>query len=290
MKKPPTNFIGIGGQKCASTWIYDILVGHPEVCLSKNKELDFFSNYWDRGFEWYRAQFESNVADQAVAVGEVSPSYLYDMDAPMRVRQYDRDMKIIVTLRNPVERAYSNHKHNIRHGFVLSGDLTFESGLQTNPTYIEHGLYAAHLQHWYESFPKDQILVVLFDDIVNAPSSVALAVYRFLGIDDGYVSSALGKKSNESVAVTNVSLALRIDRLRKSINGAGMTWVWALFRGLGLRRLYRQLNTRDIDQAIPKMRPETCAYLSTFYLDDIINTERLLGRDLAAWKKADLSH
>lgn len=289
MKKSLPNFIGIGGQKCASTWIYDILAGHPEVCLSKNKELDFFSNYWDRGFEWYQAQFESGLAAQAIVVGEVSPSYLYDMDAPLRVRQYDRDMKIIVTLRNPVERAYSNHKHNIRQGFVFSGDLTFESSLQTNPTYIEHGLYAAHLQHWYESFPKDQILVVFFDDIVNAPSSVALTVYRFLGIDDGYVSSAFGKKSNESVAVANVGLALRIDQLRKSINGVGMTWVWVLFRGLGLRWLYRRLNTRNIEQAIPGMRPETRAYLNSLYLDDISNTERLLGRDLAAWKQAGLA-
>ena len=285
MKDIKISFIGIGGQKCASTWIYDILADQKEVALSRAKELDFFSNYWDRGYGWYENQFERDRLIAAKVIGEVSPSYLSDTDAPARAAQYNPDMRIILTLRNPIDRAYSNHKHNIRQGFVFGDDLSFEKSLAENPTYIEHGYYGKHLEKWLKYFPKEQILIIYFEDIVANPEGVAAGVYRFLGISEDFVTANFRKKSNESVAVANVRLALFVDGIRNYVKASNMiSWVWGLLNMLGVRAIYRLLNMREVNSKIPKMLPETRDYLASLYRSDIDLLESIVGHPLTGWR------
>lgn len=278
------NFIGVGGQKCASTWVYDILYGHPDVILSHEKELDFFSNLWDRGYGWYESQFMLNKGNGVMLIGEVSPSYLSDTDAPARAAEYNSNIKVIVTVRNPIDRAYSNHKHNIRHGFVVDRDWSFEKAMAENPSYVEHGFYGKHILNWLKYFPRDQIMVVFFDDIVINPHVVARDIYRFLGITDSYVSSQISKKSNESVAVANVRLAMRVDWVRKKIRYSRFSWVWDVLRYAGLRNVYRTFNMRDVNATIPKMLPSTRLQLADIYRRDIEILEKITGRNLDGWK------
>ncbi len=105
-------FLGIGAQKSATTWLYDILSDHPDVCLSEQKELDFFSHYFDFGYQWYERQFPVHGAE--CIAGEVSPSYFHSPAVPERVHAYAPDIKLILLLREPVQRAISNHKHEVR--------------------------------------------------------------------------------------------------------------------------------------------------------------------------------
>ena len=89
--------IGIGAQKCASTWIYDILADHPEVTLSKKKELDFFSYHYENGYSWYEQQFQEK-ANTLMAI-EISPSYFNEASVPERIITYSKDIRIILSLR-----------------------------------------------------------------------------------------------------------------------------------------------------------------------------------------------
>lgn len=280
------SFIGVGGQKCASTWIYDILADHPDVCISKDKELDFFSNFWDRGYAWYEGKFDLERARVAEAVGEVSPSYLSDTDSAERAAKYNKDMKVIVTLRNPIDRAYSNHKHNIRQGFVPDGDMGFEKSLAENPTYIEHGYYGRYLKNWLRNFPRHQVQVIFFEDIVANPGGVAESVYRFLGVSENFVSKNLRKKSNESVAVANVKVARFIDGIRNRVRASWLfSWIWDVLHILGIRAIYRILNMRNVEAVIPKMLPATRAHLSAVFRSDIELLESIVGRPLTSWMK-----
>jgi len=286
MNNLKVSFIGVGGQKCASTWIYDILADHPDVCLSKDKELDFFSNFWDRGYAWYMGKFDLARARAAVAVGEVSPSYLSDTDSAERAAKYNKDMKVIVTLRSPIDRAYSNHKHNIRQGFVPDEDMSFEKSLAENPTYVEHGYYGRYLKNWLRHFPNSQIQFIFFEDIVANPEEVAASVYRFLGVSENFVSKSLRKKSNESVAVANVKVARFVDWIRNSVRSSWLfSWIWDVLNILGIRAMYRALNMRDVGTAIPKMLPATRTNLAAAYKEDIELLESIVGRPLIGWMK-----
>ena len=125
MQNTKINFLVIGAQKCASTWIYDILRDHRQVLLSERKELDFFSYHYERGFQWYERQF--GPPNGWLAVGEISPSYFHEPAVPARLGEYLPEAKIIVSLRDPVERALSHHRHAVRVGDVVGDDLSFEA-------------------------------------------------------------------------------------------------------------------------------------------------------------------
>jgi len=276
------SFIGIGAQKCASTWIYDILHDHPQVRLSGHKELDFFSYRFERGFQWYSRQFGQ--PDAAKAVGEISPSYFHEPMAPRRLRRHLPETRIILSLRDPVERALSQHRHAVRVGDVTGEDLSFESALRTNPTYLEQGRYATHLARWLACFPRQQMLVLFFEDILREPQRVAWRVYRFLGVDTAHRSLSLGQSSNVSHVLPYRTLEKARKALRSGAGSIGLERLWECAARLGARRLYHKLNRRPSEEAIPRVEQATVNELRAFFHDEMVRLERLTGRDLGNWR------
>lgn len=200
MVKP--TFLGIGAQKCASTWMHKILDDHPEIFVSDPKELDFFSYRYDRGYTWYEHHFSK--AGTARAIGEVSPSYFCDPSAPDRVAEYDPAIKIVLTLRDPVERAFSNHLHEIRKGHFTGQDLRFEAGLASNPMYLFQSRYGTHLANWLRVFPKDRLLLLVQEEILADPVAEARRLHSFLGVAPGHRSSLLFRRSHEKIGRAHV--------------------------------------------------------------------------------------
>lgn len=276
-------FVGIGAQKCASSWIYDILSDHPEVCVSERKEINYFTHYYDNGQNWYENHFRCK--SSARAVGEISPSYFHESSAPGRVKRYLPNARILVSLRDPVERALSQHRHLVRIGVITGPDLSFESGLENNPSYVEQCLYATHLARWLDQFGLDNTLVVLMDDIRSDAVDVARNIYRFLGVSVKHHSSALMKKSNPSYAVRNRGLEDAVKFIRSSAKRIGLKWVWDGIGNTGLRRFYRAMNRTASEKVIPEPKPETLARLRKEFATEVDALEKLLGRDLSAWKQ-----
>jgi hypothetical protein len=283
LSKP--NFLGIGAQKCASTWLYDILSDHPEACLSNTKELDFFSNFYDFGYQWYERQFEPNAS--ARVMGEVSPSYFHHTTAPQRVRDYAPNMQLIVFLREPVQRALSNHKHEVRIGHFSGTDLSFEKGLQNNPQYIEQGLYATHLERWLRYFDRQQLLVVLFDDVVADGSAVARRIYEFLRIDVQHVPAALSQRSNESYVNRSAKLEASKNFVRSILRGLRLGWLWDRLGKAGLQKAYRAVNRLEPDNVIPPLQPQTRQQLDNLFADEISRLETLTDLNLDRWRAGD---
>jgi len=274
-------FIGIGAQKCASSWLFDILADHPEAALSGKKELDFFSYHYENGYEWYEQQFSNKPG--AKAVGEISPSYFNEASVPERAKLYSPDLRILLSLRDPVERALSQHRHLVRIGTVSGPDYRFEKALADNPSYIEQGLYATHLSRWLESFPENQIFVVLMDDIKNHPDETARKVYRFLGIAEDHQSAALHEKSNPSYVVRSRGLDSVVCTLRGVATRLGIDSVWRGLGRLGFQRLYRKMNRQPSNAIIPPPLPETLVELRRHFKSSTLKLQDMLGRDLSKW-------
>lgn len=274
-------FLGLGAQKCASTWLHRVLTTHPDVVLPEVKELNFFSHYYDHGYQWYERLFDGCVG--ARCTGEVSPSYFHDPAAPSRVRRYREDMKLLVTLRDPAERAISNHRHDVRMGNLRGDDLSFEAGLANNPMYIEQGLYAKHLNNWLRFFPAEQIHVVLVDDIEADPARVAREVFDYLGIEASYRPAALTQRFNRSFANRSQSLVRWKDRIYNLSQSPGMGWLWSTAAGIGARDLYRRLNVAESESVIPPVCPGTIEDLHRRFAPDVRELQSLLGRDLSSW-------
>ncbi len=189
----------------------------------------------------------------ARARGEISPSYFGDPLAPGRVAHYLPEAKILLSLRDPVVRALSNHRHEVRIGHLTGPDLSFETGLRNNPTYIEQGLYATHLRRWRQHFSSASILVVLMEDIEAAPHAVCANVYRFLGVDERYVPAGMRSRYNASFAIRWSPQAAK-DALYGATRLPGLRWLWDAAAVSGLRAVYRGVNKMPSSTVIPPPR------------------------------------
>lgn len=275
-------FIGLGGQKCASTWLHVVFRDHPDVYVSTPKELDFFSSFYDRGFQWYEAHFAA--AEGRKAIGEISPSYLPDQDAPARAHAYNADFRIIVALRDPVERAYSNHLHDIRLGHYSGQDLSFESGLANNPMYLDQSRYALHLTRWLRYFPLHQVFVTFQEEIQANPINEARRLFGFLGIDPDHVSDSSEIRANESYLPRSRREERFVRGIGKLVRNSGLGWFDALLRRIGvIAALHRRIR-RDIRSIVPPMRDDTRLRLQEMFGRETIQLATMLRRESLPWE------
>ena len=173
------NFLHLGPGKSGSTWLHEVLIKHPEVFLTEAKDLYFFSRYYSRGSEWYAAQFSAATADQRV-VGEVCPDYLVCAEAPQRVAAtLGPGVSLMVTLRDPVSRAFSSYLYLRKHG--LAAD-TFRETLTRTPELIGEGRYGTLLTGYLRYFAQEQFHVATFDQLQADPQGFLDDVTRWLGI------------------------------------------------------------------------------------------------------------
>lgn len=280
MRPLQATFIGIGAQKAASTWLYGVLQQCPDLRVSNDKEVDFFSYYFDRGYEWYERSFAG--AQSATHRGDISPSYLIHPSAPARAAQYNPQMQIFVVLRDPVDRAFSNHLHEARKGHISGQNLSFETALENNPLYRDQGRYAHHLARWYEHFPKEQIHVMFQEDIHEDRAGSARQVTDALGLAP--LEDFLDLRANESVKYRNAALGETLWKIGNFARRNGLGKVAEVAKSLPGVRHMRQANRESMRDVVETMRPETAKALTAFYQDDVAALEALLDRPVP-WQR-----
>ena len=190
------DFIICGAQKSGTTALYAYLKEHPEICMPQQKELHFFDEEsrfsGDKpDYNEYHTFFFPRPPNRIL--GEATPIYMYWKSAPKRIRDYNGHMKLIVLLRNPIERAFS-HWNMERARDAES--LSFEEALQQEDarrkaalpeqhrvySYVDRGFYLSQLKRLWRYFPKDQILVLKAEDLKNEPQPVLGRIWNFLGV------------------------------------------------------------------------------------------------------------
>jgi hypothetical protein len=207
-------FLVIGAQKAATTSLHEYLRGHPAVLTANLKEVQYFNKEYRRGERWYLSHFPLGV--RAVArrrrthtdaqVGEATAAYLFDPRAPLRVREFDPEMKLVAVLRDPVARAYSHYQMELRWSRET---LPFEDALRREEVqlprdlqeiaddplashglgcaYVARGRYAEQLERWLELFPREQLLVLVGEELLSDPTAQLARVTEFLGLPPGPV-------------------------------------------------------------------------------------------------------
>lgn len=187
------DFIGIGAQRCATSWLYECLSSHPQVFMSE-KELHFFDSEYARGPNWYLSHFSPAAADQIC--GEFTPNYLECPRCIERLRELAPDAKLIVSLRNPIDRAFSAYRLFVTHNQIR--EQTFEEALRRHPSLVEHGLYGQQLRVLLDLCPRRQVHVVFFSQICTDPASVVVDLYNYLQVDTRFQPQSLKNYYNVS--------------------------------------------------------------------------------------------
>ena len=240
MKGP--DFIFIGPDKSGSTWIHRVLQWHPEVFVAESKELEFFDRYYSRGLDWYLSFFRDATAQHRVR-GEVCHNYLFFPEACMRIHDHFPHARLMVCLREPVERAFSAYLYMIRQGRV-SG--TFEQALRSMDELVDHGCYASHLEPYIEKFGAGKIFPGVFDELQRSPARFAAEMFEFLGVSPLALPENLQGKS------------LAAAKPRSTVAAKTAKQAALLLRALGFPRLVTRIKTMPVIQkALYKEYDET---------------------------------
>jgi hypothetical protein len=171
------NFLYIGPDKAGSSWLHDVLIEHPEVFMTPAKDLYFFDRYFDKGVDWYAHHF-AKAGDQKI-VGEVCQDYLFHPDAAERIQTVLDSPRFMVTLRDPVDRAFSSYLYMLKMGQTPG---TFSEALRSRPELLDHGRYGTGLDRFADRFGDESIYVAVFDDLVKDPRAFIDDLFVWLGV------------------------------------------------------------------------------------------------------------
>lgn len=267
-------FIIIGAVKGATTWIHNQLQHNPAVYLP-SPEPHFFSQDFELGFEHYRSLFVG--AKPGQMLGEKSADYFAHPLAAARMAATLPDRRLVVQLRNPVDRAYSDYKMLYRRGTVTAPPETYLADpVNAQPRFLEDGLYAKHLKRWLQHFDREQIEVIFFEDVKSAPRDVVGTVCRHIGAPY-YFSTEVGTKPRNDSSKQFLPLPVRaaLAPLKQAVRP---------LRGKPVFEGVRRVFAKEI--SYPELPAALRDRMIDFYADDVAELERLTDRDLGHWKKS----
>jgi len=293
------DFIGIGAAKSGTTWLARNIGNHPQVYLPPRKELSSFAYHdFDAAcIADYKRYFQC--ASKFKTKGEFSTIYLQSEKAPGRIKKLLPEVKLIVSLRNPIEQIYSHYWHLRRQNFHqekrAARAARLEEAVANYPELlVEPARYFTHLNRWKEYFSPQQIHVIFFDDIVTSPESVLKGAWSFLGVDF------------EIPLQDSASNLNAIEREGVSPRGGGFEALHGALYGLLVRHVYNPLKRvvgprraaavkdglrlRQVMECVffrngyPEMPSEVRTLLCNQLAGEIEGLARMTGRDLSNWR------
>lgn len=299
------NFVVVGAQKSASTFVDECLKEHPAIFMPRYETPFFEDPDYDRGAIADVEALFTPVTHET-AFGIKRPDYLGRAECPPRLARHLPAAKLIAVLREPVSRAVSACHWYMQVGILpvrplnatlhdlLHGDLS--ARYPKAREIVDYGFYHQHLARYRRTFPPEQMLILLHDELLAAPHAAIRRVYQFLGVDDSYMPQALHRHPKATVYAPSRLrwLAQANRRFFYDYVPYGEQQTALLPKtNRGLRLAYyamvatdRVLLERLIDNEKPSLDPALAHDLARVYAEDVDALEACLGRSLAAWKAA----
>jgi len=310
------NFIVVGANKGGTTSLYHYLKQHPEVYLSPIKEPHYFSK--DIDVNQFKKEFAHNklqdidkytegdmakefhaafVRDEAQylrlfskagshkAIGELSTSYLYSKVAAEEIKKINPSCKIIICLRNPIERAWSHYRMNLWTG--NSNEFDFYKALLEDEhhlpkvwgnahLYVDIGKYSAQVKRYLDAFGRDNVRILFSEDLRQNTDATIKDLYAFIGVDPQF-------KPDTSEHYNEVYTP-KYKNITWFLNRSGIRPLLKRISPKGLKKMVVQLLYRNKSDK-GNMSDEARRYLHEQLDDDIRALEKLLNKDLSAWLK-----
>jgi hypothetical protein len=270
-------FIGIGAHKSGTTWVSEILRTHPEVFMAHGKELSFFTLHYDKGEQWYSEKF--TVGAGAKAVGEYSATYMDDPIVARRIHAYNPHVKLLFAVRNPVRRAYSHYKWLLQQGNKLP---PFTEALETHPILVHRSLYYQCLSYYWKWFPPEQIHIIRFDDIQTRPDTVQRNIYRFLNIDENFLSPYTRKVIGKTIDPRLQWLEDFRRWAHRTCKARGIEFIITWVKTSGLSNLYRRINDRTLQQ--DDLNSGDYEEVYSYFQEDLQKFSQQTGIDISPWQ------
>jgi len=259
-------FLMIGCQRCGTTWTDAALRAHPSVYLPEQKQSYFFDRNYDKGMEWYLERFQGT-EEHHTAVGEIATGYCLLEAAPLMAKHFP-DVKLMMVMRNPIERAYSNFQTRR----IESGWNSFEEALESDPDLIVRGEYIDQIECLMQFYDKSNVLFLLYDDLHIDDKKYLDTILEFLGVDATLENNLIGQRKNAAMC----------PNLRKWLHRFGLKPIVDLISKSRIGDSVRR-SRKNKGKAYEPMNASTKEKLLAHYLPYNERLSTFLQKDLTTW-------
>ncbi len=273
------NFLIIGAARSGTTSIYHNLREHPDIFMTLKKEPQFFTVNWHRGLSWYQGLFSDWNGESAI--GEASVTYTYPQftEAPARIAKVLSNVRLLYFLRNPIDRTYSHYLYyrNYRRNELLP----FEKAIWEHNIYLGTSQYHTWIQRYLRFFPRDHLMVQIFEDYIANPDEVIRQIFQFLKVDPTFRPTNLRTKTNQSFKPRNhlfynLWRYFSLSPARQAIERFLPEALRPQLRNV----IHATLGKREQSEIGFDVKQE----LQEFFEPEIIKLEEFLERDLSIWR------
>jgi hypothetical protein len=274
----PTFLLG-GAQKAGTTALYNALKRHPDICMSRPKETEFFNWHYHRGWAWLAEHFAHYDGERVI--GEASTRTLPTPEAPVRIASACPDIKLVFVLRDPIERAHSAFWYYLSQGILPAGTsfgaFIRNQGHPLRHEVVAYGRYDDHLRRFLDVFARDQMLVLDYRALRTHPMKVVQQVCSFVGVAREAASS-VPERANVTRYPASKALygwaKAAWQPVRTTLATVAPSLVGALSaRGKRLLQRSKRSPLAESDRM----------YLRGLYVSSVRRTEDLTGLTLAHW-------
>lgn len=226
----------IGPMKAGTSWIQDYLLSRGDVALPNGvKETFFFDRRYSKGIDWYAAHFhQATTARKKLAV-EVAASYFHSPDVPQRIFSILGDVRLIVTLRAPVSRAWSHYLHLRRYGYTSA---PLREATEKFPEILEASRYKTCLARWAEFFPRERVCILWLEDLAESTEQYVKDLCAGLSLPFILPPEYLTGKRNQAAMPRFVLLAAIGDRTAHFLRERRMYGVVNFAKRIGLKEIF----------------------------------------------------
>lgn len=270
--------VGVGPQRTATSWLDRALRHQGQLAFPEHvKETFFFDRNFSRGWSWYESLFQSSSKKHPCA--EIGSTYFESVEAMERIRSSNGETKILISVRNPIERSFSSFVHEYSKGRV--SDDFFEA-LKQSPRIAESGSYAEIAPRWEKSFGRESVLYVLQDNIADNPQRVVDDICDFADLDHFVLPEAMSGRFGERTVPRISWLAGLASRTASGLRHTGLHKLVEAGKRVGLKRVYGGGDSR-----LAEMSEAAFHHLLQRHSADIDFLERRLNCDFSAWRTSD---
>ncbi len=259
--------IFIGPLKTATSYIYDYFLHHPNVATSEPvKELFYYDDYYEKGKDWYLRHFPVSTEHQVTI--DVAPSYMIRDVAMMRIKKDNPNVKIIMTLRDPIERFSSHVKHHIRHGYRYTG---FSDLLAEHPRIIQGSQYDEYVDQWVEAFGEENVFFLDYSQLKQDPRSFMKKTCDVIGVPFSSAYKFDHKVNSAGTSTSRNPLLMRCAYMvTRFLVKNGLSGVIDTLKGLGIKKFFFKegkvptISEEDIQEAKVHLAGSTKWYNERF--------------------------
>tara|TARA_A100001011_G_scaffold400623_1_gene516910 strand:- start:2692 stop:3585 length:894 start_codon:yes stop_codon:yes gene_type:complete len=292
------NFIGVGAVKSGTSWLSNILDQHPEIEFSTRKEISYFNKYDFKGLKNISYNFPLNFyfkfwSDKKKIKGEFSPQYLFDSHAPSKIKNTFPDVKILIILRNPLEVLYSHYHYEKYFNQTIPEKMSFKESIKKYKFLLNSVKFSKQIKRYQNLFHKSQIKIYIFEEAIMNPREFSKKLYMDLGLinvdflpDFKVINKSKKVRFKFINKFFNILSAIK-NILTRSHSNFFFNFMKSKLYLYIVRFRDKILTINVVNNKKHSLSDNNIKFIENYLKNEILEIEKLLGKDLTIWRKYD---